>query len=142
DRFANEAEYEEAAGIGGWGERQGFYVYRQKRLLVPGGWFGLGGARAWTREESSRLARIAVDLPAALDSDWRIDVRKSQARPPGSMRARLTAIAVLCRDQAREVFAWRGHRARAQAARSNDQPVWVAASGGASRYRINRDHSA
>src|SRR5262249_48416353 len=61
DRFANESEYEEAGGIGGWGERQGFYVYRQRRLLVPGGWLGLGGARAWTRDESSRLARIAID---------------------------------------------------------------------------------
>jgi hypothetical protein len=141
DRFANEADYEEAGGIGGWGERQGCYVYRQKRLLVPGGWLGLGGTRAWTRDESSRLARIAIDLPADLDSDWRIDVRKSQARPPGGMRPRLTTIASLCRDKAREVFAWRGQRARGQVLRGTDQPVWVGTPGKtASRYRINREH--
>ncbi len=48
DRFANDAEYEAAGGPGGWSERQGFYVYRSKRLIVSGGWLGLGGARAWT----------------------------------------------------------------------------------------------
>jgi len=108
DRFANDAEYEAAGGPGGWNARQGFYVYRARRLLVPGSWLGLGGARAWTREESSRLARIEIDLPVDMDVDWRIDVRKSQARPPGSLRARLTAIAEHCREQAREVFVWRG----------------------------------
>jgi hypothetical protein len=141
DRFANEAAYEEAGGIGGWGERQGFYVYRRKRLLVAGGWLGLGGARAWTREEASRLARLAIDIPADLDGDWRIDVRKSQARPPGPMRVRLTAIAALCRERAREVFAWRGHRARRQAIRHVEDEIWVGrAAGLTTRYQINRKH--
>jgi hypothetical protein len=143
DRFANESEYEEAGGVGGWSERQGFYVYRQKRLLVPGGWLGLGGARAWTRDESSRLARIAIDLPTELDGDWRIDVRKSQARPPGPMRSRLTQIAAVCREKAREVFAWRGQRAGRQTMRSDDQAVWLGAARGSSlRYQVNRDHAS
>ena len=143
DRFQNESEYEEAGGPGGWNERQGFYVYRQKRLLVSGGWLGLGGARAWTRDEFSRLARISIDLPPSLDSNWRIDVRKSQARPPGLLRPRLTAIAGLCRDRAREVFAWRGQRARGQVAELDRPPVWIALAGRtSSRYRINRDHPA
>ncbi|WP_341990191.1 ATP-binding protein [Azorhizobium sp. AG788] len=142
DRFNNDAEYEAAGGPGGWGERQGFYVYRGRRLLVPGGWLGLGGTRAWTRDEASRLARIAVDLPVGLDADWRIDVRKSQARPPGRLRPRLTVIAGLCRDRAREVFAWRGSRAKGQLrqARSQDD-IWAAGFGSA-RYRIKRDHPA
>ena len=142
DRFANEAEWEAAGGPGGWGERQGFYVYRGKRLLVPGGWLGLGGTRAWTRDEASRLARIAVDLPTDLDADWRIDVRKSQARPPGRLRNRLTVIAGLCRDKAREVFAWRGSRAKGQLRQARPQDdIWAAGSGSA-RYRIQRDHPA
>jgi hypothetical protein len=143
DRFPNESEFEEAGGPGGWNERQGFYVYRQKRLLVAGGWLGLGGARAWTRDEFSRLARISIDLPPSLDSNWRIDVRKSQARPPGPLRPRLTAIAGLCRDRAREVFAWRGQRARGQVAEADRPPIWIALAGRTSqRYRINRDHPA
>jgi hypothetical protein len=143
DRFANDAEHEAAGGSGGWGERQGFYVYRGKRLVVAGGWLGLGGTRAWTREESSRLARLAVDLPLGLDAEWRIDVRKSLARPPGALRARLTAMGAVCRYKAREVFAWRGIRGRRRTAAADDDPLWIATSqGGRLRYRISRTHPA
>jgi hypothetical protein len=141
DRFANEAEYESAGGPGGWAERQGFYVYRGKRLLVAGSWLGLGGVRTWTRDEASRLARIQVDLPTELDRDWRIDVRKSQARPPGALRARLTAIAGRCREEAREVFAFRGQGPRLRGAPHTTPAMWLATQGqNGTQYRINRDH--
>lgn len=141
DRFANEAEYNAAGGPGGWGARQGFYVYRNKRLLVAGSWLGLGGARTWTRDEASRLARVLVDLPTGLDRDWRIDVRKSQARPPGALRARLTAIAGRCREEAREVFAFRGQGPRTRGAPHTAPAVWLVTHGPkGTQYRINRDH--
>lgn len=140
DRFANDADYQSAGGPSGWGARQGFYVYRSKRLLVAGSWLGLGGVRTWTRDEASRLARIQVDLPVGLDRDWRIDVRKSQARPPGALRSRLTAIAGRCREEAREVFAFRGRGPRIQGA-STATAVWIASRGPKGvRYTINRDH--
>jgi len=143
DRFANDAEYEAAGGPGGWNARQGFYVYRAKRLLVAGSWLGLGGARAWTRDESSRLARIQVDLPTEMDADWRIDVRKSQARPPGALRARLTAIAEHCRAQAREVFVWRGIGPRTRGQSASNDPLWIANTGpNGTNYRVNRNHPA
>jgi hypothetical protein len=141
DRFANDAEYESAGGPGGWGARQGFYVYRGKRLLVAGSWLGLGGVRTWTRDEASRLARIQVDLPTELDRDWRIDVRKSQARPPGALRARLTAIAGRCREEARDVFAFRGQGPRVRGAPHTAPTIWLATQGEkGTQYRINRDH--
>lgn len=143
DRFANDADYEDAGGPDGWGERQGFYVYRGRRLVVAGGWLGLGGARAWTREESSRLARIAVDLPLGVDAEWRIDVRKSLARPPGALRARLRDIGAVCRERAREVFAWRGHRGRRKVSTTDAELVWIAdCHGSRLSYHINRTHPA
>jgi hypothetical protein len=141
DRFTNEAEYNAAGGPGGWSARQGFYVYRARRLLVAGSWLGMGGVRTWTRDEASRLARVLVDLPTGLDRDWRIDVRKSQARPPGALRARLTAIAGRCRAEAREVFAFRGQGPRVRGASSTAPAVWLATQGPkGTQYRINRDH--
>jgi hypothetical protein len=141
DRFSNDTEYEAAGGPGGWGARQGFYVYRGKRLLVAGSWLGLGGARTWTRDEASRLARIQVDLPTGMDRDWRIDVRKSQARPPGTLRVRLTAIAGHCRQEAREVFAFRGQGPRIRGVSREALSVWLATPGpNGTQYRINRDH--
>jgi hypothetical protein len=74
--------YEQATGPAGWNAQQGFYVYRNKRLLVAGDWLGLG----YPKEEQFKLARIQIDLPNTMDSDWDIDVKKSRARPPGSIR--------------------------------------------------------
>ena len=144
DRFVSDQEYDASGGPEGWAERQGFYVYRGDRLVSPGGWMGLGGARAWTREESSRLARIAVDVPTSLDADWRIDIRKSLARPPHWARARLISLGTDVRRRAREVFAWRGGgRPRAAARDAADPDLWVSRSPSRPpRYRIRRDHPA
>lgn len=108
DRFANESDFARAGGPDGWTSQQGFYVYRQKRLLMAGGWLGLGKGRAWTREETSRLARIRIDVANTGDEDWRIDIRKAIARPPDAIRSRLEAIADDIRRRAREVFVHRG----------------------------------
>lgn len=141
DRFENDAEYNAAGGPAGWAARQGFYIYRGKRLLVAGSWLGLGGARTWARDEASRLARIQVDLPTEYDRNWQIDVRKSQAHPPGALRARLMAIAGRCRAEAREVFAFRGRGSHNREVKNSIPPMWLATNGPKDfKYRINRDH--
>lgn len=104
-------ELECAAGPEGWVSQQGFYVYRNRRLLVAGGWLGLGKGRAWHREEAHKLARIRVDIPNSVDADWKIDVRKSRAHPPITVRSWLTSLAEDARERARKTFAYRGtHR--------------------------------
>lgn len=107
DRLAPQ-EYQSAAGPDGWTAQQGFYVYRNERLLVAGNWLGLGQSRPWTKEEAHRLARIRLDIPNTVDAEWKIDIRKSMARPPIVMRNRLTRLAEDSRERARRVFAHRG----------------------------------
>jgi hypothetical protein len=133
-------EYGRAGGLEGWNAQQGFYVYRQKRLLSAGSWLGLGGSRIWTREEPSRLARIRTDIPNTADRDWRIDIRKAIARPPDAIRKRLQDIANDVRRRAREVFVHRGdYGPRAKDA--GVSRIWqVNADGTARRYTINRGH--
>jgi hypothetical protein len=101
-------EQELAGGPEGWTAQQGFYVYRNERLLLAGGWLGLGQGRAWNREESHRLARIRLDIPNTADAEWKIDIRKSIARIPFALRPWLTMLAEDTRDRARKVFAYRG----------------------------------
>jgi hypothetical protein len=142
DRFKTEKEYLTAGGPAGWNAQQGFYIYRNKRLLAAGGWLGLGGSRAWTREESSRLARIRVDIPNSADRDWRIDVKKSVARPPSSLRPRLSGIAQNVRRIAREVFVHRGNYTP-PTKREEVGRIWEPGrQGDQLRYRIRRDHPA
>lgn len=56
---------------------QGFYIYRQKRLIIWGTWF-----RLERKDELSKLARVMVDIPNSLDSMWSIDIKKSTAILP------------------------------------------------------------
>jgi len=97
--------YNKAAGTNGWNAQQGFYVYRNERLLVAGDWLGLGGYR---KDEHCKLARIQVDLPNSMDSDWNIDIKKSRARPPTQLKADLKRIARLTRYRATEIYRHRG----------------------------------
>lgn len=101
-------EYELNAGPDGWTAQQGFYIYRNERLLVAGSWLGLGQGRLWTKEESYSLVRIKLDITNTSDIAWKIDVRKSTARPPVSVRNNLINLAVDARRRARKVFAHRG----------------------------------
>jgi hypothetical protein len=140
DRFGNQEELDKAGGPEGWTAQQGFYVYRQKRLLSAGGWLGLGGSRSWTRDEPSRLARIRIDIPNTGDHDWRIDIRKAIARPPDKIRKTLQRIAEDIRRRAREVFVHRGHYGRRSSAAEVSR-IWEVKAKGARRpYTIRRDH--
>lgn len=134
------AEFEANAGPAGWTAQQGFYVYRNERLLVAGGWLGLGNSRAWNREEAHRLARIRLDIPNTADADWKIDVRKSTARPPVSLRPWLTLLAENTRERARRVFAYRGTPAPAQGNMPIEQAWRVERVKAGIRYRIEETH--
>lgn len=99
-------EHSAGAGIHGWNAHQGFYIYRNKRLLVPGSWLCFG----WSKEEHYKLARIRVDLPNSVDLDWEIDVTKSRATPPPPLRSALRAIGEKTRIRAKQVYSFRGAR--------------------------------
>jgi len=134
--------WENAGGPDGWTAQQGFYIYRNERLLVAGSWLGLGRGRSWTKDEPYRLARIKVDLPNSADADWKIDIRKSTARPPVEARHRLTALAEDVRERARRVFAFRG-KPRAAGQRTPLVQAWKTHHlKDGIHYRVDRDHPA
>jgi len=135
-----EKEYELSGGPAGWNAQQGFYVYRNQRLLVAGGWLGLGQPKAWNREEPYRLARIRVDIPNTADAEWKIDVRKSVARPPVSLRQWLMSMATDTRERARRVFAYRGSPALSAENQQIDQAWRVERLKSGLRYKIDLNH--
>ncbi|SCF34717.1 Histidine kinase-, DNA gyrase B-, and HSP90-like ATPase [Micromonospora viridifaciens] len=129
-----------AAGTLGWSSHQGFYVYRNDRLLTLGGWLGLAGLR---RSPQCQLARIAVEVTSDDDHDWQVDIRKARVSPPPALRDRLREIAVLTRTRSEQVFRRRG--TSLVPSRRKDGGgltfVWQQHSRrGQVAYRINRDH--
>ena len=131
-----------AAGPEGWTSQQGFYIYRNERLLVAGSWLGLGAGRGWTKDEAHRLARIRLDIPNTADADWKIDIRKSTAKPPIAIRSWLIRLAEDTRSRACRAFARRG-RAVGFTHGTPVHEAWVAEKfSGGTRYRIDREHPA
>ena len=68
--------------------RQGFYFYRNKRLIQAGGW---NGWREHDAEPHSSLARVAVDMPPELDRHFRLNVQKSKVDVPPNFVSALEA---------------------------------------------------
>lgn len=126
------AEWDRYAGRGGYFRNQGFYVYRAKRLIIHGTWFGL------TRQaELTKLARVRIDMPNGLDEKWKIDVKKASAQPPRQVKERLRRIIDPICATSKRVYKTRGARLI-----SSDQiPLWLRIQDkGEIRYQLNAEH--
>lgn len=131
-----EEEFRKAEGPKGWNEQQGFYIYRNERLLLAGEWLGM-----FRKEEHYKLARIMIDLPNNLDAEWQIDIKKSVARPPLVLRDQLKAYANKVRSQAVEVYRHKGKILQRKYAAIQFQSVWHEKLRHGKRfYEINREH--
>ncbi|MBK9241031.1 MAG: ATP-binding protein [Acidobacteria bacterium] len=125
-------EWERHAGRAGYIRNQGFYVYRAKRLIIHGTWFGLARLTPITQ-----LARVRIDMPNQLDKEWQIDVRKSSAQLPRHVRDRLRQIIDHVFSGSKNVYTSKGHRLVSP----NPVPVWRRVQAkGTIRYEINADH--
>jgi len=71
-------------GGGRVAERQGFYFYRNDRLIQVGGW---NGVRESDSEPHLSLARVLVDLPPSLDATFGLLIQKSKVVPPPSFKS-------------------------------------------------------
>jgi hypothetical protein len=129
-------ENEIGAGPKGWNAQQGFYVYRNKRMIVSGGYLNF----SQKQEEHCKLARIMVDISNEMDKDWGIDVRKATAIPPDRLRAELQKVAKATRSEAIKVFRARIGGTRKSPHTSN-QDVWQRKKRGDNIvYQINKDN--
>ena len=141
DRVSDE-EFIQGGGQRGWIAQEGFYIYRNDRMLVSGDWLKLGKGRPWPKEEQYKLARISIDIPNSLDLEWSLDVKKSTAKPPSHLRSRLTGLAEKIRNDAKKVFTHRGeYGTRAISSPTIIERPWLSRErNGHIVYKINREH--
>jgi hypothetical protein len=131
----SEDVFKKAEGPKGWNEQQGFYIYRNERLLLAGDWLGM-----FRKEEHYKLARIEIRIPNSLDSEWQIDIKKSVARPPLALRDQLKAYASRVRSQAVEVYRHKGKNVKPYPGQKFI-PLWIDHKRGDKWfYKINREH--
>ena len=126
------AEWERYAGPEGYLRNQGFYVYRERRLIIHGTWFGLA-----RQAELTKLARVRIDMPNSLDGPWKIDVKKASAQLPPPVRDRLRRIIEPLGAASKRVYKNRGRKL----VEENRIPVWSRIQNkNQISYRINDEH--
>ena len=94
------------------------------------------------KEEAHRLARIRLDIPNSADAEWKIDIRKSTARPPVALRQDLTHLMEDTCGRARRVFARRGRVAGPVTSGPVSQAWRAERLSDGMRYRIDTSHPA
>lgn len=126
------SELDKLAGDEGLLKNQGFYVYRNNRLIIYGTWFQLV-----KHGELSQLVRISVDIPNKLDSMWKLTVDKSDVQLPFALRNRLKQIVTGLKGRSAKVYRSKGGRIHDH----GNASVWKRyAKTGEIRYEINREH--
>lgn len=121
-----------SGGMENYRSKQGFYIYRNERLIVWGTWFNRH------RDELTKYARVRVDIPNSLDDIWGIDIKKQSATIPPSIRKRLTKAV----DEAMDISV-RNQTYRGRVSKPDEKTdyIWdrISLREGAFTYRINRE---
>lgn len=132
--YISKMSKQDIAAIGGKEElrqQQGFYIYRNKRLIIWGTWF-----RLIKHNELGKLARVRVDIPNSLDSIWEIDIKKSRASLPHFIKKNLVDIVENTVGRSERVYKYRGRNVQTD----NLFHVWNPIDDrGRFQYQINRE---
>jgi hypothetical protein len=119
----------------GMREAQGFYIYRNLRLISHGTWAGLS-----RRAELSKQSRVRVDFPNSLDHLWKLDIMKSRAEPPAVLKRRLADLLGSVTGSSERVHTF---RARKERELEPSARLWSRQLGrGSYWYEVNVEHPA
>jgi len=81
EMFSSSAAFARASGPAKWNRQQGFYIYRNNRMIQSGGWCKLR-----TVDEHTKLARVALSFSPKLDEVFKINVAKMRVQLPAQIR--------------------------------------------------------
>lgn len=125
----SEEEFARLSGQEGLVKRQGFYVYRNKRLIISGTWFNVEPYRPL-----NQLIRIKLDIPNSMDDVWRITVDKADAQLPQDLKRYLKNVVRNLRRHSERKLTNRTHRRK-----PNKESFWrlTRKSAGAQALEIN-----
>jgi hypothetical protein len=133
-KMMSKDEWVEIGGPEGHLRTQGLYVYRERRLIIAGGWLGLA-----KQKELTKLCRICVDIPNSMDAAWKIDVKKASAQLPPMVKQRLKKIVERFVGTSRRTYTGRGRKLVDE----TRYPLWNRIrKDGQIVFRPNSDHPA
>ncbi|MDQ6598083.1 ATP-binding protein [Bacillus salipaludis] len=97
--FSSKAAHVSAAGPKKWNRQQGFYIYRNDRLIQSGGW-----NRVRAADEHTKLARVAIDFNSGADESFKVNIAKMTVQLPTKVRPELTKFASQIASAADKIY--------------------------------------
>ena len=79
--FSSHKIWQAASGPNGWNRQQGFYVYRNNRMIRSGSW-----GRLRRSDEHTKLLRVSIDFPSKLDKEFGVNITKMTAVIPREIK--------------------------------------------------------
>lgn len=131
----SEVDFKKHSLIEGYLKTQGFYLYRNNRLVTWGNWWGLVQPT-----EALKLIRIEIEIPNTMDAEWSIDLKKSSAKPPYYIKHELRKVLEYVSPVGKRVYSGRINKRD----KNNLIHIWeyVKRRDGSNKniLKINRDH--
>lgn len=132
NKVKSEAEWKRMGLSEGHMRSQGFYLYRNRRLIRYATWF-----RMAPQHRLTQLARVKIDIGNESDAAWKIDVLKASASPPPILRNYLRLMIAGLGGKSKQVYRKRG----AKLTEENPFPLWQRTKVGSTiSYSLNWDH--
>lgn len=128
----SQQEYELYATEEGYIKSQGFYLYRQHRIIIYGTWWGMHKAA-----DAHKLVRIKINIPNSMDIHWGIDIKKSIARPSELIRNDLKRIISRVIEKGTRPYSIRGKKIEDK---TTTQFWEILATNNKIRFAVNESH--
>ncbi|MEP0961039.1 MAG: ATP-binding protein [Roseobacter sp.] len=132
NKVMSETEWKRMGLAEGHMRSQGFYLYRNRRLIRHATWF-----RMAPQHRLTQLARVKIDIGNESDAAWKIDVLKASASPPPALRNHLRQMIEGLGGKSKRVYRKRG----AKLTEENPFPLWQRTKvNDTISYSLNSDH--
>ena len=119
-------------------DQEGFYIYRNNRLIKEGGWLGLDKLGL---DDKCKYARIEVNIPSALDKDFKINFSKNSLDIPDELKSVFNDVAKKARKESKTNFNYQKHPEIKRTTRKEEERIWkTSKSDGALVLSINMQH--
>ncbi len=119
-------------------DQEGFYIYRNKRLIKEGGWLGLDKLGL---DDKCKYARIEVNIPSALDEYFKINFSKNSLDIPEELKSVFYDVAIKARKESKTNFNYQKHPEIKRTTKKEEERIWRASkSGGGLVLSVNMQH--
>ena len=129
--FMTAEEIDRHGGLENIHKDQGLYIYREKRLIMYGGWMGLK-----PKFTVARLARVEIEVSSNFDEEWSTNVMKTSLQLPSRIKNMIKKLIQTPIERSKKEYVFRGNIEEEDdfwSVKSNDRDKSIT-------YLVNKDN--